>query len=92
MFMGCGVHPPAPCSTPARLDAATAETVADTPTALTAPSRWLNFGRLRESPASVKELAEAIEMEQSSVLIKFASGAQWVWSPGFPTTKCEHGT
>ena len=51
----------------ARLDAATAETVADTLRALTAPSRLLILGQLRESPASVKELAESIEMEQSAV-------------------------
>jgi DNA-binding transcriptional ArsR family regulator len=51
----------------ARLDAGTAETVADTLGALAAPSRLLILGRLREGPASVKELTESVEMEQSAV-------------------------
>jgi ArsR family transcriptional regulator, nickel/cobalt-responsive transcriptional repressor len=51
----------------ARLDAGTAETVAETLGALAAPSRLLILGRLREGPASVKELTESVEMEQSAV-------------------------
>jgi ArsR family transcriptional regulator, nickel/cobalt-responsive transcriptional repressor len=51
----------------ARIDAATAESVADTLSALTAPSRLLILGRLREGPASVTELTEAIGLEQSAV-------------------------
>ena len=35
--------------------------------ALSAPSRVLILGRLRESPCSVGELAEAVGMEQSAV-------------------------
>jgi ArsR family transcriptional regulator, nickel/cobalt-responsive transcriptional repressor len=51
----------------ARLDAGTAESVADTLSALTAPSRLLILGRLREGPASVTELTEAIGLEQSAI-------------------------
>jgi ArsR family transcriptional regulator, nickel/cobalt-responsive transcriptional repressor len=51
----------------ARLDAKTAESVADTLSALTAPSRLLILGRLRESPASVTELTESVGLEQSAV-------------------------
>ncbi|HET7305025.1 MAG TPA: metalloregulator ArsR/SmtB family transcription factor [Segeticoccus sp.] len=52
---------------PAALDAATARTVADTLQALTAPSRLLILARLRQGPASVGVLAEAVGMEQSAV-------------------------
>lgn len=52
-------------STP--LDAATAQQVADTMQALSTPSRLRILGRLRESPCSVGELAEAIAMERSAV-------------------------
>ena len=62
--MGHGVEGRTP---QARLDAATAESVADTLSALTAPSRLLILGRLREGPASVTELTEAIGLEQSAV-------------------------
>src|ERR1022692_4141299 len=51
----------------ARLDAATAESVANTLSALTAPSRLLILGRLREGPSTVTELSEAVGMEQSAV-------------------------
>jgi len=62
--MGHGAEGRAP---QARLDASTAQSVAETLSALTAPSRLLILGRLREGPASVKELTESIEMEQSAV-------------------------
>src|SRR5664280_132757 len=62
--MGHGVDGRAP---QARLDAATAESVADTLSALTAPSRLLILGRLRECPASVTELTEALGLEQSAI-------------------------
>jgi ArsR family transcriptional regulator, nickel/cobalt-responsive transcriptional repressor len=48
-------------------DAETARQVADAMQALSAPSRVLILGRLRESPCSVGELAEAVGMEQSAV-------------------------
>lgn len=51
----------------ARLDATTAESVADTLSALTAPSRLLILGRLREGPASVTELTASVGLEQSAV-------------------------
>lgn len=50
-----------------RLDAAAATAVATTLQALATPSRLLILSRLRESPATVGELSEAIEMEQSAV-------------------------
>jgi DNA-binding transcriptional ArsR family regulator len=50
-----------------RLDAASATAVATTLQALATPSRLLILSRLRESPATVGELSEAIEMEQSAV-------------------------
>ncbi|MCW2765478.1 MAG: ArsR family transcriptional regulator [Nocardioides sp.] len=50
-----------------RLDTAAAEAVATTLQALASPSRLLILSRLRESPATVGELAEAVEMEQSAV-------------------------
>ena len=62
--MGHGIEGRTP---QARLDAATAESVADTLSALTAPSRLLILGRLREGPASVTELTEAIGLEQSAI-------------------------
>jgi ArsR family transcriptional regulator, nickel/cobalt-responsive transcriptional repressor len=62
--MGHGVDGRTP---QARLDATTAETVADTLSALTAPSRLLILGRLREGPASVTELTESVGLEQSAV-------------------------
>ena len=62
--MGHGVEKRTP---QARLDAATAESVADTLSALTAPSRLRILGRLREGPASVTELTEAIGLEQSAI-------------------------
>jgi ArsR family transcriptional regulator, nickel/cobalt-responsive transcriptional repressor len=49
------------------LDAQTAATVAATLQALATPSRLLILSRLRETPCSVTELAEAIGMEQSAV-------------------------
>lgn len=51
----------------ARLDAAAAKSVATTLQALATPSRLLILGRLRESPATVGELANAVEMERSAV-------------------------
>lgn len=52
---------------PARLDAVSAAAVADTLQALTAPSRLLILSRLREAPATVTELIEAVGMEQSAI-------------------------
>lgn len=49
------------------LDAGAAQAVATTLQALATPSRLLILSRLRESPATVGELAEAVEMEQSAV-------------------------
>ncbi len=51
----------------AALDLAAAKSVAETLQALATPSRLLILGRLREGPATVGELAEAVEMEQSAV-------------------------
>jgi DNA-binding transcriptional ArsR family regulator len=51
----------------ARLDAASAKSVATTLQALATPSRLLILGRLREGPATVNELAQAVGMEQSAV-------------------------
>lgn len=51
----------------AALDAGTARTVADTLQALTAPSRLLILARLRQGPATVGALAEAVGMEPSAV-------------------------
>jgi ArsR family transcriptional regulator, nickel/cobalt-responsive transcriptional repressor len=62
--MGHGVHGKAHV---ANLDATTAREVAQTMQALATPSRVRILGRLRESPASVGELAQAVEMEQSAV-------------------------
>lgn len=63
--MGHGVDGRVP--PPGRLDAAGAKSVATTLQALATPSRLLILARLREGPASVSELAHAIEMEQSAV-------------------------
>lgn len=49
------------------LDVRTAKAVASTMQALATPSRLLILGRLRRSPATVGELAEDVEMEQSAV-------------------------
>ncbi len=51
----------------ARLDLAAAKSVAETMQALATPSRLLILGRLREGPATVNELATAVDMEQSAV-------------------------
>lgn len=52
---------------PARLTQASAAAVAATLQALTAPSRLLLLSQLREAPATVGELTEAVGMEQSAV-------------------------
>ena len=52
---------------PARLDARSAAEVAATLQALTAPSRLLLLSELRQGPASVGQLTEAVAMEQSAV-------------------------
>ena len=44
-----------------------AKAVAETLQALAAPSRLLILGRLNEGPATVGELAQAVQMEQSAV-------------------------
>jgi DNA-binding transcriptional ArsR family regulator len=62
--MGHGVDERTPV---ARLDAAAAKAVAETLQALATPSRLLILGRLREGPATVNDLAEAVGMEQSAV-------------------------
>ena len=62
--MGHGV---AGRSRPGKLDGEMARQVADTMQALATPSRVRILGRLRESPCSVSELAEAVGMEQSAV-------------------------
>jgi DNA-binding transcriptional ArsR family regulator len=63
--MGHGVNGSvAPTS---NLDASAAKSIAATLQALATPSRLLILGRLRDSPASVGELAEAVGMEQSAV-------------------------
>ena len=51
----------------ARLDLAAAKSVAETMQAQATPSRLLILGRLREGPATVNELAAAVDMEQSAV-------------------------
>ena len=50
-----------------RLDLASAKAVAETLQALATPSRLLILGRLREGPATVNELTDAVGMEQSAV-------------------------
>lgn len=63
--MGHGIDPR---STPvARIDADSAHLIATTMQALATPSRLLILARLREGPASVTELTEAVGMEQSAV-------------------------
>jgi DNA-binding transcriptional ArsR family regulator len=63
LLMGHGIE-----SRPAaKLDAEGAEKVAATLQALATPSRLLMLTRLRQSPCSVGELAEAVGMEQSAV-------------------------
>lgn len=52
---------------PARIDAATAQQIADVMQALATSSRVQILGRLRESPCAVGELAEAIGMRQPAV-------------------------
>jgi ArsR family transcriptional regulator, nickel/cobalt-responsive transcriptional repressor len=52
---------------PAAIDATTAKQVAGAMQALATPSRVQILGRLRESPCSVGELAEAIDMQQPAV-------------------------
>jgi DNA-binding transcriptional ArsR family regulator len=54
-------------ATPAAVDAETARWVASTMQALATSSRVRILARLRESPCSVGELADAVEMEQSAV-------------------------
>ncbi|MGI5194356.1 ArsR/SmtB family transcription factor [Streptomyces sp. CA-288835] len=51
----------------ARLDDATASSIAATPQALTPPSRLLTLTTLRPSPYPVGELAATVGMEQSGV-------------------------
>jgi len=50
-----------------RLDLAAAKAVATTLQALATPSRLMILGRLREGSATVGELAESVQMEQSAV-------------------------
>jgi DNA-binding transcriptional ArsR family regulator len=52
---------------PARLDADSANAVAATLQALSAPSRLLILSQLRQSPRTVTELTQATGMEQSAV-------------------------
>ena len=63
--MGHGVDGRAP--TTSGLDLAAAKSVATTLQALATPSRLMILGRLREGSATVGELAEAVQMEQSAV-------------------------
>jgi len=63
--MGHGVDGREPV--PSRLDLAAAKSVATTLQALATPSRLMILGRLREGSATVGELAEAVQMEQSAV-------------------------
>lgn len=63
--MGHGVDGRTPPSS--RLDLAAAKSVATTLQALATPSRLMILGRLNEGPATVGELAEAVQMEQSAV-------------------------
>ncbi|MDQ3827557.1 MAG: metalloregulator ArsR/SmtB family transcription factor [Actinomycetota bacterium] len=53
--------------TRARLDSATAKSVATTLQALATPSRLLILATLQEGPTTVGALAEAVGMEQSAV-------------------------
>jgi DNA-binding transcriptional ArsR family regulator len=63
--MGHGVDGRKP--SPSRLDLTAAKAVATTLQALATPSRLMILGRLREGSATVGELAEAVQMEQSAV-------------------------
>ncbi len=54
-------------TSPVLLDGETAREVAETMQALATPSRVRILARLKESPCSVGELAEAVGMEQSAV-------------------------
>src|SRR5437016_11648549 len=63
--MGHGVDGRAATST--RLDLASAKAIASTLQALATPSRLLILGRLREGPATVGELTQSVQMEQSAV-------------------------
>lgn len=63
--MGHGVDGRA--SGPTTLDLATAKSVATTLQALATPSRLLILATLQNGPATVGELAEAVDMEQSAV-------------------------
>lgn len=63
--MGHGVEGRATSTT--RLDLGAAKSVAMTLQALATPSRLMILGRLNEGPATVSELAEAVQMEQSAV-------------------------
>lgn len=49
------------------LDLAAAKLVAETLQALATPSRLLILSRLREGPATVGEIAAAVQMEQSAI-------------------------
>jgi ArsR family transcriptional regulator, nickel/cobalt-responsive transcriptional repressor len=60
-------HQRAGDSVRARLDAATARTVAATLQALAAPSRLLILESLSDGPMTVGELTGAVDMEQSAV-------------------------
>jgi ArsR family transcriptional regulator, nickel/cobalt-responsive transcriptional repressor len=62
--MAHGVHGQAQVG---ELDTATAREVAETMQALATPSRVRILGRLRHSPCSVGELADAVAMERSAV-------------------------
>jgi DNA-binding transcriptional ArsR family regulator len=63
--MGHGVDGRTPST--AGLDLAQAKSVATTLQALATPSRLMILGRLRQGSATVGELAEAVQMEQSAV-------------------------
>jgi len=52
---------------PAMIDVDTATSVASTLQALATPSRLRILGRLRQGPATVGELASAVDMEHSAV-------------------------
>lgn len=65
MRVGHGVN--GRVSSPGGLDLAAAKSVATTLQALATPSRLLILDRLREGPATVGELAVAVEMGQSAV-------------------------
>lgn len=60
-------HAPTAHTRTVPLDLAAARSVAETLQALATPSRLLILGRLREGPATVGELAAAVDMEQSAV-------------------------